>query len=94
MRLSVSTNIIAPNFSFETPTAPGEPFDAGPLVDYWQQMPQPAYYTTNFTTFPLGRKSIGAFTNDPGDGAFIDNCDGVQAGVPHKRCRKWDLPGL
>jgi hypothetical protein len=79
VRLSVSTNIIVPNFSFETPTSPGEPFDATESVDYWQQMPQPAYYTTNFTTFPWIFNK-GVFTNDPLDGAFIDNCDGVQAG--------------
>ena len=74
-----AATIPVPNASFETPTAPGAPFDAAPSVDYWQQTPQPAYYTTNFTTFAW-TNNIGIFTNDPLDGAFIDNCDGVQAG--------------
>jgi hypothetical protein len=78
-RMATAATLPVPNASFETPAAPGPPFFAGPLIDYWNETPQPAYYTTNFSTFPW-YDMVGQFTNDPGDGAFIVNCDGGQAG--------------
>ena len=72
-----AATIPVPNASFETPAAPGLPFFAGPLIDYWNETPQPAYYTTNFSTFPW-YDMVGEFTNDPADMEFIVNCDGGQ----------------
>lgn len=71
--------IPVPNASFETPFQPGAPYYASPYMDYWQETPQPCYYNpTNFDDTPWS-DLVGEFTNDPGDGAYITNCDGTQA---------------
>jgi hypothetical protein len=74
----LTENFSVPNASFETPFQPGAPYYASPAIDFWQETPQPAYYTTNFSTNPW-YQMVGEFTNDPGDGAYITNCDGNQA---------------
>jgi hypothetical protein len=77
-RTLTAATLPIPNASFETPQAPGAPYYASPLIDFWEETPQPAYYTTNFSTNPW-YQMVGEFLNDPGDGAFITNCDGGQA---------------
>jgi hypothetical protein len=72
--------VYVPNFSFETPSVPDEPPYAAPFLDYWQETSQPTYYNpTNFDNAPW-QDLVGAFYNDPNDGAYIDNADGVQCG--------------
>jgi len=73
-----AATIPVPNASFETPQAPGAPYYADPYMDYWQETPQPAYYNpADFDDTPW-MDLTGEFTNDPGDGAYIVNCDGGQ----------------
>jgi len=78
VRLVEGLNV--PNFSFETPAVPDEPPFAAPFVDYWQETDQPGYYNpSNFDNTPW-QFLVGEFYNDPNDGAFIDNTDGLQCG--------------
>ena len=74
VRLVEGVNV--PNFSFETPGVPDVSPFAQPALDYWEQTPQPAGY--NPTNNGPWQYQIGEFFNDPGDGAYIDNCDGNQ----------------
>lgn len=77
---AVAGVIYVPNNSFETPPVPDEPPFAAPFLDYWQETDQPGYYNpTNFDDTPW-QDLVGEFYNDPGDGAYIDNTDGVQCG--------------
>lgn len=72
--------IYVPDFSFETPAVPDQPPFADPEMDYWQETPQPDYYNpAEFDDTPWS-DLIGEFYNDPEDGAYIGNADGVQCG--------------
>ncbi len=72
--------IYVPNPSFESPAVPDVAPFAIPYSDYWQETAQPGYYDpTNFNNTPW-QYLVGQFYNDPGDGAYIDNCDGNQCG--------------
>jgi len=76
VRLVEGVNV--PNFSFETPAVPDVPPFAQPALDYWEETPQPGYYDpADFQDTPWSYL-VGAFYNDPNDGAYIDNTDGNQ----------------
>lgn len=65
--------IAVPNASFESPFT----FFATPILDSWQQMPQPAWWN-EAATGPWTNLT-GVFQNDPPTSAVhIDNCDGDQ----------------
>jgi len=62
-----AATIAVPNYSFESPPTTF----VVPLVDSWQQTPEPAFVDGMFTN-----TETGVFSNSPPP---IDNCDGVQA---------------
>jgi hypothetical protein len=69
-----STNLVVPNYSFETPLT----LFVNTHVDEWSKIPKPDYYVESggYTWDQLA----GTFLNDPPSQAdHIDNCDGNQA---------------
>jgi hypothetical protein len=70
-------NIGVPNFSFESQSAVGFPFDTNPNVEAWRKIPEPAYYTPSFGSFGIPWEGTA--------GVFVDsnpyaNHVGTQAG--------------
>ncbi len=66
--------IVVPNASFESP----DTFFATPIVDSWQLMPQPGWWS-EAATGPWTNLT-GTFKNDPpASTEHIENCDGNQA---------------
>jgi hypothetical protein len=68
-----------PNGSFESP-APPPGFPVSPMIDSWQETPQPIWFNpADFGGMTWDQMS-GVFPNPPpGDPARIDNADGQQA---------------
>jgi hypothetical protein len=64
--------IPVPNGSFETPPT----VYADPRIDSWQKTPKPDWYNEGGGF--LWIYNTGVFTNLPGTGDYIDNCDGGQ----------------
>jgi hypothetical protein len=71
--------VYVPNYSFELPNIGTNSPYAAPVLQSWQDLPQPSwYYPSNFDNTPWADLA-GTFYNVPFPGEFIDNCDGVQA---------------
>jgi hypothetical protein len=79
-------NVYVPNYSFESPDIGTNSPYAAPVLDSWQESPQPIWYNPAdfggspwedlFGTF----YNLPDFTNSSGtNNTYIDNCDGVQA---------------
>ena len=72
-------NIFVPNYSFESPVIGTKSPYAAPVLDSWEESPQPGWYDpANFNNSPWAYL-VGTFYNVPTPGEHIDNCDGVQA---------------
>lgn len=72
-------NIYVPNFSFESPNIGTNSPYAAPVMDDWQESPQPSWYDpADFGGSPWS-DLFGVFYNVPFPGEYIDNCEGVQA---------------
>jgi len=70
-----STNLVVPNYSFESPLT----FFASPNIDGWSKIPNPGYYVESGGI--TWDDTAGAFLNTPAtESNHIDNCDGNQAG--------------
>ena len=69
--------IYVPNNSFETPPVADAPPYAQPELDYWEETPPPAGFSTNeagFEWFEL----VGEFYNDPNVPGYLVNATGNQ----------------
>ena len=78
--------IPVPNYSFESPDIGTNSPYAAPVLESWEETPQPSWYDpANFDGSPWYYQ-VGTFYNLPDftnsmrtNTAFIYNCDGVQA---------------
>ncbi|MGP8240125.1 MAG: hypothetical protein ACLQVW_32580 [Limisphaerales bacterium] len=78
--------ISVPNYSFESPDIGTNSPYAAPVLDSWEQSPQPYWYVpANFGGSPWAYL-VGTFYNLPNftnatatNTTYIDNCDGIQA---------------
>lgn len=74
-----SADILVPNGSFESPTPPPG-FPATPLLDDWQEGPQPVWYNPDAFGGITWDQTTGAFPNTAeGSPDHITNMDGDQA---------------
>jgi hypothetical protein len=85
--------IEVPNFSFELPDIGTNSPYAAPVLESWEESPQPSWYVpADFNGSPWA-DLVGTFYNLPDytnamgtNSSYIDNCDGVQAaflfGIP------------
>jgi hypothetical protein len=78
--------IYVPNYSFESPDIGTNSPYAAPVLDSWQEAPQPVWYEpAEFGGSPWADLmgtfyNLPNFTNSTGtNSTYIDNCDGVQA---------------
>jgi len=74
--------IAVPNFSFESQSASGFPFETNPNLDSWQKIAEPAFYTPAFGSFGVpwvgtAGGFINASVNNP---TPYGNVVGAQAG--------------
>ncbi len=81
--LQAGTNIFVPNYSFESPDIGTNSPYAAPVLDSWQESPQPYWYDPSQNDNTPWSYLAGTFFNAPnsetGANTFINNCDGVQA---------------
>src|SRR5580658_163689 len=79
-------NVYVPNYSFESPDIGTNSPYAAPVLDSWQESPQPSWYEqADFGGSPW-EDLVGTFYNLPNftnsmgtNSTYIDNCDGVTA---------------
>jgi hypothetical protein len=71
--------IYVPNYSFESPDIGTNSPYAAPVLDFWEESPQPGWYVPADYGGSPWADLAGTFYNVPFPGEFIDNCDGVQA---------------
>ena len=79
---STAQSITIPNYSFESQSAVGFPFDTNPNLDAWQKIAEPAFYTPAFGSFGIPWAGtaggfINASVNNP---TPYGNVVGAQAG--------------
>ena len=72
-------NLYLPNASFEAPVVPETSPYAMPDMAGWEKSAQPIWYDPSQNYNTPWADLVGTFYNVPFPGAFIDNCDGVQA---------------
>ncbi len=74
--------INVPNYSFESQSAVGFPFDTNPFLDSWQKIAEPEYYTPAFGSFEIPWiGTAGGFINASGfNPTPYGNVVGAQAG--------------
>jgi hypothetical protein len=72
-------NLYVPNYSFESPDIGTNSPYAAPVLDFWEESPQPSWYVPADYGGSPWADLAGTFYNVPFPGEFIDNCDGVQA---------------
>jgi len=78
--------IYVPNYSFESPDIGTNSPYAAPVLDSWEEAPQPDWYQPAYFGGSPWADLFGTFYNLPNftnsmgtNNTYIDNCDGVQA---------------